>query len=396
MRILFLTSRLPYPPYRGDKLKICNLIRQLSARHEIFLLSFIQARAEQKDICHIQKLCRSVHVVYLPTWRSLLNCMLNLWGNTPFQVAYFRSEKMTRALARLLDETKPDVLHTHLIRMAQYASDHQAVPRILDMTDAVSLYLERFRKIERNPVKRWALGAELRRMMKYDSVIPKFEAGLVCSEVDRQYLKRREPGANMQLLENGVDLEQFLADCKSYETDSRRVIFTGNMAYFPNMDAALYLAKEIFPIIEKAVPGATLHLVGQRPPRSLRALASEKVQVSGFVSDIRAEYLKSAVAVSPVRFGAGTLNKVLEPLALGIPVVSTSIGFEGLELKDGEDILVADDPREFAERVIRLLTDRTLRQRLAASGQKKVRDRFGWDKIATSLEEVYRAVANHA
>jgi len=388
MRILFLTSRIPYPPHRGDKLKIWNLMKQLAPRHEIFLLTFVQSKEEERFIAPLKEVCKDVQTVHLPLWRSLWNCTAALFGGEPFQVAYYRSSAMERSLRQTIDRFQPDVLHTHLIRMAHYTAEERDLPRVLDMTDAVSLYLSRFRDAQSNPFKKWALGLELKRMQEYEPIIARFDRALVCSETDREFLQRRGSGFKLDLLRNGVDLDAFSINGET-ESDPYRIIFSGNMSYYPNIDGAKFLVHEIFPLVKRSVQQARLYIVGQKPPAQVASLASADVTVTGFVPDIRTEYLKSALAVSPIRFGAGTLNKVLEPSALGIPVVSTSIGWEGLGLEKDKEILVANDARGIADAIIRLLKDSTLRQSMGQQAARKVRATSGWESIARGLETIY-------
>jgi sugar transferase (PEP-CTERM/EpsH1 system associated) len=395
MRILFLTSRIPYPPHRGDKLKIWNLMRQLASRHEIFLLTFIQSKEEERYIAPLKEVCREVETVHLPLWRSLLNCAAALFGKEPFQVAYYRSPAMERRLSQALQRLQPDVLHTHLIRMAQYTATPGGLPRVLDMTDAVSLYLSRFRDAQSNPLKKWALGLELKRMHEYEPIIGQFDRALVCSHTDMEFLRRRGPDFKLDLLRNGVDLEAFSVNGTA-QADPYRIMFSGNMSYYPNIDGAKFLVSEVFPLVKKSVPQARLYIVGQNPPSQVTSLASADITVTGFVPDIRAEYLKSAVAVSPIRFGAGTLNKVLEPSALGVPVVTTSIGWEGLGLESEKEILVANDPRSIATAIIRLLKDPTLRSSIGQHAAQKVRATLGWETIAGDLEAIYEQIVKKA
>ena len=391
MTILFLTSRIPYPPYRGDKLKIWNLLRQLSKRHKIVLVSFIQHEQERRYETQLKEVCQEIHLVHLSRWKSLLNCVLAIFGSEPFQVAYYRSARMAAVLHETLARVNPDVIHTHLIRMAQYTVSRTQCPRILDLTDAVSLYLSRLSTVHHNPFVRWLVSLELTRMVAYESIISHFDRSLVCSEHDRRFLASRIPTADIGLLYNGVDLEAFSVN-GTIQAEPHRIIFTGNMSYVPNRDGAKFFVQEIFPHIREKIPDATFFIVGQDPPASVRALASQRIIVTGFVSDIRQEYLKSAVAVSPVRFGAGTLNKILEPLALGIPVVSTSVGIDGLGLKAGKEILVADEPQAFATAVVRMLSDKKLRAEIAGSAAEKIRARYSWEKISSDLEVEYQSV----
>ena len=391
MTYVFLTSRLPYPPYRGDKLKVWNLLRQLSKRHKIILVSFIQNERERQYETQLNEVCQEIHLVPLPRWKSALNCVRAIAGSVPFQVAYYRSSRMAEALEQVLARIKPDGIHTHLIRMAQYTVAKKQCPRILDLTDAVSLYLSRLLSVHRNPLVRWLVSVELRRMLAYESVIERFDLSLVCSENDKQFLSSRIPTANIGLLYNGVDLEAFSVN-GTIQAEPHRIIFTGNMSYVPNSDGAKFFAREIFPGIREKIPDAKLYIVGVDPPASVRALASTNIVVTGFVEDIRLEYLKSAVAVSPVRFGAGTLNKTLEPLALGIPVVSTPSCVEGLELQHGKEILIAKEPGEFVSAVVALMENPELRKSVGKAGMEKIRERFGWPQIATDLENMFLGI----
>jgi sugar transferase (PEP-CTERM/EpsH1 system associated) len=391
MTILFLTSRIPYPPYRGDKLKIWNLLRILSRHHEIALLTFIQSKEEEKYIQPLRAMCKEVQVVHLPRWRSLLNCFFALFHSIPFQVAYYRSSKMREMLEEALARVQPDLVHTHLIRMAQYTAHRSAMVRVLDVTDAVSLYLKRFLMKERNPLKKLGVFVEHRRVRRYESIVEHFDCTLVCSEVDRTILKQAGPDARIELLYNGVDLETFSTNgTRDYEQHT--VIYTGNMTYYPNIDGAVYLARKVFPLVQEVISDARLYIVGQDPPKKVKSLENAHIAVTGFVPDIRDFYLRSAVAVSPIRFGAGTLNKILEPLALGVPVVSTSIGFEGLQLQAGEHILIADDPATFAKAIIAVLTDQSLRKKLSENGKRVIRNLYGWDTIVEKLEHIYKSV----
>jgi sugar transferase (PEP-CTERM/EpsH1 system associated) len=389
MNILFLTSRFPYPPHRGDKLKIYNLLKRLSRKHTITLLSFVSGRRDLSYVGEIEKLGVRVETVVLPKWRSLMNSLLALPGSEPLQVRYYTSRRMRARLRALLEERRYDLVHIHLIRMAQYGRSGEPPVRILDLTDAGSLYLERFYRTTRNPVKKYLLGIELGRLRRYESVIGEFSASLVCSAVDREVLADRADGATIAVLPNGIDLSYFTPD-PARRYDPRRIIYTGNLSYFPNSDGVIFFVREVFPLIRKVNPGVTLYIVGKDPPGSVRGLASTDIVVTGFVEDIRGEYLRSSLAVAPIRFGAGTLNKVLEPMALGIPVVATSVGAEGLSLEPGRHLLVADTAPEFASCVNRLLADERLRSELAENAMRVVRARYDWDMVTDSLDEIYR------
>ena len=290
MTILFLTPRIPYPPYRGDKLKIWNLLRLLSRNHEIVLVTFVQSEEEEKYIQPLRALCKEVHVAYLPRWKSVLNCFIALFRSVPFQVAYYRSGRMRGMVEDVVTRVQPDLIHTHLIRMAQYTAHRSQIPRVLDVTDAVSLYLERFLVKERDLLKKVGLFVEHRRVKRYETIMRQFDCTLVCSEVDRTVLRGTAPDARIELLYNGVDLETFSANgTPDYEQHS--VIYTGNMTYYPNIDGAIYLARKVFPLVQEKVSDAKLYIVGQDPPKKVKSLENAHIVVTGFVPDIQVYYL---------------------------------------------------------------------------------------------------------
>jgi len=298
---------------------------------------------------------------------------------------------MSRLISNELALNKYDLIHVHLIRMAQYGEEIDKPKRVLDLTDAGSLYLERFLKSTKNPFKKVFLKVELERLRNYERILERFDVSLVCSEVDADILRKRAPRANIDLLFNGIDLEYFsLVDLPVPEHG--RIIYTGNMSYYPNIDGALFLINKIFPKIKKSIAHAKLYIVGQNPPSAVKKFNGDDIIVTGFVPDIKAEYLRSVVAVAPIRFGAGTLNKILEPMALGIPVVATSVATEGLPLKQGKDVLVADSPDDFAQSVINVLNDKKLQRTIGTNAQSIVRNRYDWKKIAERLETIYNEV----
>jgi len=393
MKILLITPRLPYPPHRGDKLKIFNLLKRLSKKNSIHLVSFIEKKDELAYLPYLTPFCVAIDVVPLSRWQSYGRCLVGLFSALPLQIHYFKSQRMRRLLDEICRRHHFDVIHTHLIRMGQYTVDIQHSLKVLDLTDAVSLYLERFLAREKNPLLKLLLKIELDRVSRYENIVERFNSCFVCSEPDREQLKKAAPEANIRLIPNGVDLAYF-SNIGPAAFEPNRIVFTGNLAYHPNIDGIFYFVNEIFPLVKKEVPAAKFYVVGQSPPASVQKLASDEVIVTGFVEDIKKYYLSSAVAVSPIRFGAGTLNKILEPLALGVPVVATSIGIEGLDLTIGKDILVADRPHAFAKHLIHILQDADYREKLGKAGMAIVRRLYNWDAIANSLENIYQELAN--
>ncbi len=294
---------------------------------------------------------------------------------------------MERKINDLIQSGEYDVAYFHLIRSAQYVQEQSrraSTLNVVDFTDAVSLYLKRFHSIEKNPVKKFLLGIEKRRVEKFEKIADKFNAVFICSEVDREYLIRQGVKSNIKILRNGVDIKQFTSHKVEY--DKNRIIFTGNMPYYANYDAAIYFAEEIFPLVLNEISDAKFFIVGQNPPLRVRSLANQSVIVTGFVKDIKEEYLKSVVNVAPMRFGAGTLNKIIESLVLGVPVIATPIAVEGFPAEIKKIINVASGPKEFAKQVIRFLQTPELRQQFMVLDKSIIKNMLSWENIVSQFE----------
>lgn len=396
MRVLLITPRLPYPPNRGDRLKIFNLISRLSGRHEFHLFALYQDRSELAGVAPLRKLCASVTAVHVPLPRSLMSASSAIPGSRPFQVAYFWSPAAARALEALAARVSCDLLHTHLLRMAPYADCVAGPRRLLDLTDAVTLYWRQFVSVTRNPLLRALRAVELSRVVRYEARAADFDISLVCSERDRAAVLTSAPTARVEILPNGVDVKAFAPEgngsgARGGEPDT--LIYTGNLAYWPNADAILHFCRTVWPRLVSRRP-LKLLIVGQRPGARIRGLARlPGVTVTGAVPDMQPWYRRARVAICPIRFGAGTLNKILEPLAIGLPVVTSSDGCAGMGVRAGRELLVADAPEEQAAAILRVLDDPVLAAGLSRAGRAFVETRHDWDAVADRLDGYYRRVA---
>jgi sugar transferase (PEP-CTERM/EpsH1 system associated) len=392
MKILFVANRVPYPPFRGDKLKIFNLARRLAVKHEIYLITFAESEDDFKYTAELEKIFKEVHIIRLPLWQSYLNCLLAVFTKTPLQVAYFKSAAMHKCIYTFLSKHKVDVIHTQHLRMAQFTADIQ-LPRILDLPDAFSLYWKRRIENQKHRVRKFVEKIEFRRLYQFEANITKrFHLGLVCSREDLEYMQTEHGLTNLDLLRNGVDLDTFHSEGHDY-SNNKILLFTGNMDYAPNVDAVIYFVAEVWPKIVLKCPDISFIIAGQRPVKQVLELQSDKIKITGFVPDLKVMYQQASVVVSPLRFGAGTQNKVLEAMAMGIPVVSGSIGFGGLEIEQGEGVFLETNPIDFANKVVALLRSETLRNETGRKGLNIARDKFSWDKISLDLERYCQATS---
>lgn len=395
MNLLFLANRFPYPPFRGDKLKIYHLAKRLAAKgHRLHLLTFLEDEKDRQYIPKLQEVFEEIHLVKLPKMRSMARVARGIFSDVPFQVLYFRSPEMQFAVNDLLHKNRYDAVHVQHLRMAPYLSRHQELPRVLDLPDAFSLYWKRRLAVPGNPVKKRLEKIELERVYQYEKeMIGAFDKVLACSSEDCDFLRAEHHAENLSLLPNGVDLDQFQSEKHNYQSPEKTLLFTGNMDYAPNVDAVVFFVKEIFPLVLQKHPDARFIIAGQRPVKAVQTLASDRIEITGFVPNLAEMYARAAVLVAPLRFGAGTQNKVLEAMAMGVPVVCSQIGFNGLGIADGDGAFMRTDATSFAEKVSGLLSDATLREKTGRAGQAHIRAHFGWDAVAEKLEGYLREVA---
>jgi len=390
-RLLVLTPRYPYPVVGGDRLRIYQVCRALSERFSLTLLSLCETEAEMNMSLPEDGVFDRIERILLTRSRSYLNTLLALGGTTPLQVAYYRSAAFARAVERLLPEH--DGVLSHLIRCAEYVKGTNK-PSILEMTDAISLNYERVRKLKNaGGLKAQVYRLEATRLLAYERrIIEAFDLSVLVSETDRMYLVGAAQ-EKVMVCSNGVALEHlpFKNRCESEPV----IVYIGNMASVQNMDACLYFAREVMPLVSQRVD-ATFRVVGRisdRDAAKLRTFAN--VEVTGPVNDVAKAVEDARLGICPVRLAAGVQNKVLEYMALGLPVVTSSIGLEGFSAQPERDLLVADTAEDYAEAICRLWNDKTLNAYLANNGRAYVNAHHRWgnrlaplvDRVATLLEE---------
>ncbi|MCC6398961.1 MAG: glycosyltransferase, partial [Bacteroidetes bacterium] len=244
-------------------------------------------------------------------------------------------------------------------------------------------------------VRKWWAEYEYRKLYPQELSICREQAAIfLTSQRDKELLEPDVPGVPKFVVPNGVDTEYFQLPERSPEENT--LVFTGAINYFPNTEGIEYFIRDIFPLIQRQVPGVRLYVVGNAPPESVRRLASPDIVVTGYVPDVRPYVQRASVYVVPLRIGGGTRLKVLEAMSMRRPIVTTSIGCEGIDVQNGETAFIADDPAAFADATVRLLADRRLRQAMADRGRMFVRERYDWSVVCSKLEEGYAAISRTA
>lgn len=398
MRIMVVSERLP-SRVGGGRIRQFNLIRELAKRHDFTLVCYLY-QGDTNEIDELRPYLAHLETVpsSLPVWRQRPK-LHSYWQTLshaffdpfPHRGQFVESPSMNAAVQQLLATRSFDLIQVHQAYLMR-AIPSSTPPVLLDMHDILSEHERRYSETLRKPVDR-ALGwIEWRKMQRLEHKAAHRSA--LCTTVsdeDKQKLLQLIPDVPVMVVPNGVDLTYFEPRPSASKTPT--VVFTGSMNYGPNVDAVLWFYHEILPVIRRKLDNIRFIIVGYEPPPHVGALEQDRqVTVTGYVQDVRPYIAEGSVVVVPLRHGSGTRLKILEAWAMGKAVVSTRLGAEGLPAHDGENILLAETPTQFAQAVLRLLGDTDLRERLGQAGHTLVKCSYGWNTIAVKMEQAYHAI----
>jgi polysaccharide biosynthesis protein PslH len=395
-KILFLAHLLPWPLEGGGQIKSYHTLRILASEYEVTLLAFIRSEKERESIAALEPLCAGgVHVVPLPRGkvRDMRIAASSLLRGKSFLVARDDSWDMRLTLFRLLSE-ESYVVHVDHLQMAQFLDEEVKETVVLDNHNVEHRIPKRIAETEGgSALVRWYARTEWPRLRAFEqSACRRADLVLTVSEEDAEGLRTLVPDRAEQIkaVPIGVDTDYF--SVVERKPDSRTLLSIGTMYWPPNVDSLLYFHSEIWPKIKTRVSEARLNIVGARPTAAIRALGETDpaITVTGSVPDVRPHGADCGVFIVPLRSGSGMRVKILNALAMGLPVVSTTVGAEGIDITDGEDILLADTPEEFAGATVRLLTEPGLGMRLGAAGRRLMEERYSWDVTGRALLTAYR------
>ncbi len=395
MNILFITPYLSYPPNSGSAIRSFNIIMELSKKHNITLLALV-TQEEVPLISQMEKYCHKVKTVeiypkIIP--KSFLKRLHFSFFGLPHFVRSFVFKEMITLLQQILREKQFDLVQFELLSMSYYVNYIKNIPAILNEHNFEAMRYHRGIQTEKCSLKHKVLKmADYFRLKRYEIKISKrFDEVFHVSEIDIKHLHKYDPTIRTTVIPNGVDLSYFKPQKSSEEEHS--LVFSGSMFYQPNIDAMLYFYNDIFPLIVKDFSDVKLYIVGQKPPQEILALREHPgVVVTGFVEDARPYIARANVYVCPIRIGGGSRLKLLDAMAMGKAIVSTSVGCEGLDVEQDRHLLIADTPDVFASKVNRLLTDEKLKDHLESEGRILTEQKYGWESIVSLIEERYDEV----
>ncbi len=404
MRILFVSQIVPYPPHGGVLQRGFNLLRELGRHHEVDLLAFHHpdelpaGTALEQSKRELGAFCRSVEYFALWPKQSFVHRLVALAFAAvyprPFSVLAHRSGKLAARIEDLcLGPRPPDVVHLDTMALAPYARNCGTVPVVVTHHNVESQLMQRRAEHERGWLQKFYVRLQAKRLRSYEEANSgKFPVNIMVSESDAETLRGICPRARMEVIPNGVDTEYFHP---RWGSETPTLIFTGGMNMFANRDGVDWFLVEVWPLVKRRVSGVRFIAIGQRPsPLLMEVVAKDgSVEAPGFVQDVRPWVERAAVYVVPLRVGGGTKLKVLDAMAQGKAIVCTTLGAEGIEVKDAEEMLIADSAHDFAERIVQLLGAADERLRLGRAAREKVEERYSWGILGRRLAEVYAGAA---
>lgn len=382
-KILVLLSRVPYPLEKGDKLRAFYQIKALSKHHDLIVCALSDRVIHQEALQVLRAYAGQVFFFRLGRAGIIWRLLIHVFGRRPFQVAYFFSPGLKRKLRKIIETHQPDHVYCQLIRTAEYVREWP-IDKTIDFQDSFSLGLKR-RALSAPWYAKPLLWEEYRRVLAYEKqMLSVFNKKAIISAADRDHLPL-EDKTRVSVIPNGVDMDYF------QPTASRpliELVFTGNMSYPPNINGAIYLVRQVMPLVWEMAPKTRLMIAGTSPVRAVRALAGDRVVVTGWVSDIRRCYAQSQVFIAPMQMGTGMQNKVLEAMAMGLPCITSELANQAIGARDGIEVLIGKNSGNYAQHILSLLQDAEYREKLASGGRAFVAARYDWQQVCLMLEQL--------
>lgn len=387
MKILFISYDFPYPPTGGSISRDYNLIKQLSKHHELYWINrTIRGKIKQEYIDEMKKYFKDIRIEEWDYSQNRGAFLKSLVTETPYIIRRFESEEMKNIVSETINRNKFDLILCDHIYLVQYIPDSITgkIPVIPNNEDCGFTYYKRMTE-NSGIVRSVYAGSQWKKLLNYEiSVLKKYNVYITTSEKEKESISEYYDKAEIGVIENGVDTEFFSE--RQRKDFNPNIIFTAWFKYYPNAIAAIDFVNNIFPKIKKEIPDLKFYIVGKEPPEKVKNLAkTEGVIVTGYVDDVR-DYLANAdAAVIPLQIGGGTRLKILEAMSMKIPVVSTALGAEGLEVENEKNILIAETDKDFALKVVRIMKDKKLSKKLSDNGKLLAFHKYNWDIIGEKL-----------
>ena len=394
MKLLFLSPTVPFPLTDGGRIRVFNLLKQIAVKNEVTLLALETQTTDADGVAELRQLGIQVHLVpnapTLPrvSFGTLVKAFLK---RQPITVARYDIPAYRQKFRELIAIQTFDLVHYEMFHIAQFHTETH-LPGVLSQQNVDSAIWRRLCSETTNPLYKFAYWTQQLAFQRYERVLsPKFDAVTCTSDIDAAVFQQHGTENAIEIIPNGVDITHYRPD---FTTEApAHLIYIGSMDWYPNEDAVAFFADEVFPRIQEKVPDVAFSIVGGNPSARVQKLAErDGIIVTGRVPEIKPYFAEATVFVVPLRIGSGTRLKILEALAMGKAIVSTTVGAEGLDLKDSAEIFIADEPTAFADAVTRLLTDVQLRRRIGENGRSRVEQDYDWRSIGEKLHALYTKI----
>ncbi len=387
MKILYVCHRFPYPPKRGGKIRPFNMIKYLQSRHEVTVASLARSPSEAEEGKGIAPYCSAYETSVVSEPIQALRMVARLPTQTPSSLGFFYSGELDRRITARLRRDKYDLIFVHCSSVAQYVEHVHDVPKILDFGDMDSQKWLEYAHYKPLPLNAgyWLEGKKLQREER--RLARRFDLCTTTTRAEWETLESYGAGVATDWFPNGVDSDYFSPSSDAY--DPNTISFVGRMDYFPNQECMFQFCSGIWPALRQRRPALKLTIVGADPSPAVQRLGKlPGVTVTGSVPDVRPYVRKSALMVAPLNIARGTQNKILEAMAMGVPVVSSSVAAGGVDAVSGEHFLVATSTQEYVSAILRILEDPRERARLASAGRARMLSHHAWPASMRKLDEI--------
>jgi len=401
MNILFLSTANPIPPIDGHCIRTFNILKFLSRYHKIFFIAIARSSKELDYKDQLYDYCESVDIFINPINKSKLRFIIsiikNLFSSLPFMIQKYYHREISHKIKNVLEKHKIDIVHFDTLHLATYYNDVKKTPKVLTNHNAESSRLLTWIKIERNILIKLFLYYQYFKLKSFEQKMhPKFEECIVVSEDDKKVLlsNYKNNKNNISVIPNGVDIDYFRPSENS--TKKNNLLWIGDMENPYSKDAVVFFIEKILPLIKPNIPDINVTFIGIHPPDQLirASMRNANIKVLGFVDDVRPYMQECSIFIVPLRGGGGTKLKVLNSMALAKPVVTTSIGVEGIEVTPDENIVVADNPDEFADKIIYLLSNPDIAKNMGRKAREIVKKYYDWEVIGRKMNSLYNEISN--
>lgn len=386
MNILYICHRFPFPAKDGSRVRSFNIINHLRQQgHKVWVSSMVRDAHEEQQGQGIAQYCHDFTMARTTEWVQKVRMVARLMTPEPSSMGYFYSAQMQKQIDQILNEQHIDLIYVHCSSVAQYVTRVKGIPKILDFVDMDSQKWLSFTAFKSFPLNfgYWLEGSKLARAER--NLTEHFDLCTTITRSECDSLDGFKPNSPTDWFSNGVDSDYFIPNQEDY--NPQQVSFIGRMDYYPNEQAVSYFCHQVLPLIRQQVANAEFVIVGAAPSNAVLELAQlPGVTVTGFVDDVRDYVRKSAVMVAPLSIARGTQNKILEAMALGVPVITSPLGARGIDGEAGVDFKVATDTQQYCDQVVAIMNDRQLREQYALAGRTRIERNYSWPYVLERLD----------